>query len=181
MAVLFHTRDLPKTLRASRKKLVLLLFVTLVFVAIGIVEIRSEEASLGGWLCALLFGLGAVVFALNLLPGASYLRLEREGFTFCTLFRRTHMQWARIATFSVHRIPTKSMVGWSYVPGFDLGSAAMRSMNQKLAGCDAALPDTYGCNANDLAETLTALHAELVAKKQLAPDAPMPGQVDEAS
>jgi hypothetical protein len=51
------------------------LVVALIFVVIGVALVRREsgEDVVWGWLCIVFFGLGSVVFAVSLLPGANWL------------------------------------------------------------------------------------------------------------
>ena len=75
----------PLVLRASRRKQLLFLLVCVAFTAIGVMMVRDGDSR--GYFCGGLFALGAVVFVINMLPDASYLKLDEEGFTFCSLFR----------------------------------------------------------------------------------------------
>ena len=63
-------------LRASKRKQIKALFVCLAFVGIGVWEVSSRAAGAFGWLCTLFFGLGGAVFTVQLMPGASYLRVR---------------------------------------------------------------------------------------------------------
>ena len=48
-----------------------------------------------------LFGLCAVVAIMMLLPGAGSLTLGPDGFTLCSLFRKSHTPWRQASDFTV--------------------------------------------------------------------------------
>ena len=152
--------QLPVLLRASRKKHLLFLLVSIAFVAIGVMMVRDGEPM--GYFCSGFFALGAVVFVINMLPNASYLRLDETSFTFCSLFRAHTVPWAAIQEFGVFTIRLKRMVAWNFVPGYT-GSARLQDLSRAVSGFDAALPDTYGLSANDLVEKMAALHDRYTA------------------
>ena len=54
-----------------------------------------------GYPIAGFFGLGVVIFIVQLIPGSAFLRLDSEGFTFCSLYRKTTLPWAAIDGFHV--------------------------------------------------------------------------------
>ena len=146
---------LPLMLHASRVKASLLLAVCLAFTVIG-VWMGIDTHDWIGWACAALFGLGCVVFTLNMLPNASFLRLEEDGFTYSALYRRHTVKWAVTRDFGVMAMRYTRMVGWSFVANHRM-SATMRKLNQAIAGFDAALPDTYGMRAETLAVLMATL------------------------
>ena len=146
---------LPLTLHASLVKASLLLLVCLVFTVIG-VWMGLDTHDWVGWACAGLFGMGCVIFTLNMLPGASYLRLEEDGFTYSALYRKHNVKWAVTRDFGVMSIRYTRMVGWTFVATHKM-SATMRTPNQAIAGFDAALPDTYGMKAMTLAVIMATL------------------------
>ena len=75
------------TLYPKRSRAIRLFFLCAIFVAIGIwMGVTGEWI---GYLIAGFFGLGVVVFIIQLIPGSAYLHLDPEGFTFCSLCRRT--------------------------------------------------------------------------------------------
>ena len=140
------------------------------FVAIG-AWMRGSGGSTWGvpnpWAGAVVIafsGLGAVVFALMLLPGAGSLELDESGFTVCSLFRRRFTPWSAVEGFGLTQIVLRKYVGVTLTPA---GREALRlsRLNTRLVGFDDALPDTYGRTA----EQLAALMNEALA---LAPAAP---------
>jgi len=80
------------------------LIVSLVFVAIGAVALSKGDLGVG-LMCTIVFGLAAVIFVVQLWPGASYLRLTSEGFIVCSLFRvRPLVRWTQVSAFRVERL-----------------------------------------------------------------------------
>lgn len=147
---------LPQVLRPRSAKLVGLLAVSVFFVAAGLWMSQDADNSLVGYGCAAFFGLCAVVFGIQLVPGSSYLRLTEAGFSFCSLFRKSSVRWADVEGFSIIRIAHNDMVGWNYSPHYRT-HATGRSISNAIAGVEAALPDTYGMKATDLAALMNAL------------------------
>ena len=151
--------DLPLTLHPSRARTALWLLLSLVVVAIGVLMVR--DAKLAGYFVGGVFTLGVLVFAINLLPQAAYLRLTEEGFIFCSLFRAQCVLWDTVAEFNVIVLPTATvskprLVAWNFVPGYPSKGSA-RKISQALSGYEAALPDTYGLKHDELAGLMNAL------------------------
>lgn len=145
---------LPIVLRPRRTKLLLLLAVCLAFVAAGLMMVRYGETM--GYVCSALFAVGGLVFAVNLHPSAAYLRLEATGFTFCSLFRARSVLWRDIQNFGVWKNRGNRMVTWNWVASYSGGGRA-RSLSRAVSGSDAALPDTYGLKAAELADVMNTL------------------------
>ena len=146
--------QLPLTLRTSRLRTVLWLGVSLIFVAAGVWVARLGLPS--GYVTAGFFGLGIPIFGVQLLPGASYLRLTSEGFTCCSLFRSHHVRWCEVQEFVVIQIHSYRMVAWNmtaeHAPKGRLGA-----FSKAVSGYEAGLPDTYGLKAEQLAELMEHL------------------------
>ncbi len=147
--------EVPVTLRTSRKKAILGLMGCVVFIAIALSMDHSLFADIG----IAFFGLGAIVFTMQLLPNSSYLRLTREGFTMCSLFRCHTIQWRHVSGFGVGRIYTKKVVGWD--PAHDVSKPG--KVTKALSGFASALPDTYGLGAEELAALMNRLRDEYAA------------------
>ena len=113
--------------------------------------IRTGEQS--GWCVATFFGLGIIVFALQLMPGSAYLHMGPEGFTVCNLFRAQFYRWSDVESFRVTRIRYSKVVAFDFAPHVR-GGERMRKLAASLAGHENVLPDTYGKSAEDLASLL---------------------------
>jgi hypothetical protein len=101
------------------------------------------------------------VFALQFHPKAAYLHLAADGFTICSLFRAHTVRWAQVREFAVIRVGPNRMVGWNYTPDYP-GSGRARAVSKLLAGCEAALPDTYGMKPQELAKLMESLRQRYV-------------------
>lgn len=115
-------------------------------------------------------GLGAIVAAVPLAPGSSYLRLTAEGITVCSFWRKWSYRWSEIECFGVADIATGrrglKMVGLNFSESF-VGrspSLALRSINRRLGGFEGALPDNYGWDDQELADYLNELKARFSDK-----------------
>ncbi len=156
-----RTDDLGDTLvlRPSPWKLLLMLAGSLGFVAIGVFMMPAGEWK--SWLVIGFFGLCAAVFLAQLLPGASYLKLDRDGFTYAALFRTTTVAWTEVSPFTAGYISANRMVK------FDLSDARLTADGTRtaaavargLTGASGALPDTYGMSADALAELMNRWRA----------------------
>ncbi len=146
--------DLPLTYRTQPAKKALLALGAAVFVLLGVWLLpREPRVALAG---IIFFGLCALVGLVNLLPNSSYLTLTEKGFLFVSLFRKHFVEWSDVQSFVPVRIQRRSMVGWNYSPEFR-GSKRLRSVNSAIAGVEAALPDTYGMPAEQLADLMNQL------------------------
>jgi hypothetical protein len=145
---------LNRILRPRPWKWLGILLGCLAFCLIAVLMLRDGRAM--GWFCLAVFGLGSVIAALALLPGANYLRLDDEGLIFCSLFRAHRLRWEDVEGFGVVRVASNRMVGWRYCEGREPEGRGVR-LSLALAGCHAALPENYGLRAEELAQLLEQL------------------------
>src|SRR5713101_7930664 len=87
------------------------LLLSAAFVAGGIFMVSAGQQV--GWLPIFFFGLGVLVFGLQLLPNCSYVRVGPEGFTVCSLFRSHSCRWSDVGVFKVAQLGPKQMVVFS--------------------------------------------------------------------
>jgi hypothetical protein len=106
-----------------------------------------------GWFVSIVFGLGSLVFALQLLPGSSYLLLEPDGFTVRTLYRSQKYAWAEVERFAVTRTGGNKTVAFDFSSEYGKYHVA-RKVAAGISGYEGALPDTYGMKPERLAELL---------------------------
>ncbi|WP_238345815.1 hypothetical protein [Luteimonas saliphila] len=137
-----------ETLRPSPAKWLAMVAISAVFVWIGLRIMGTHP--LIGWSSLVFFGLCGGLAVLNLLPGASCLVLDEDGFEIVSLFRRSRVRWTEVARFGETRVGLHRLVGFDFVDGH-AGSDRLRRVNRNLSGFQAALPDTYGLSARDLA------------------------------
>jgi hypothetical protein len=153
------------TLTPSRGKHLLLLAVAALFVAIGVMMLSQRRVSvLDAWMAyagIAFFGLGIPMFAVQLIPGCSYLKIRPEGFEFRTLWRGARFRWTDVEEFGVARFTAHRMVGFRFSASYDRRRfARVRRLNAALAGYEAALPDNYGMKHGELAALLNRKKAE---------------------
>ena len=144
---------IPVTLRPSRVRTAFLLFGSALFIVGGVFMVLHGKAE--GYLCIAFFTFGLLIFGARLHPRAVYLHLAEESFTYCGLLRARTVRWAQVQEFVVIRVGRSRMVGWSFVP--DPSAGKTRDLSKTLAGCEGALPDTYGLKPRQLAEVLNDL------------------------
>lgn len=101
------------------------------------------------------FGLCTAVALLNLLPGASGLVLDDEGFEIVSLFRRSRIGWDEVARFGEVRVGMQRMVGFDFTDAAR-GGTRLHRVNRSISGFHGALPDTYRLGAAVLAERMEA-------------------------
>ena len=140
----------PITLYPSRAKMLALLACSLAFVAVGV---WFRSAAVGMWLVVGFFGICSVVLLVTSLPGASFLRIEEDGFTFVSLYGPSTLKWSEVTGFYPGKIARRRMVLFDFNPPLASGKK-IRRMNLAICGHEAALPDTYGMSAADLAALL---------------------------
>ena len=126
--------------------------VSLAFTVGGAWMIRSGDRM--GWLCLAFFGLGVLVSILCVLPNASYLELDRDGFTVCAMFRAGTYAWSDVTEFGVGCVFTTKMVMFNFEPTHTRTAGAVRALNAGLTGYEAGIPDTYGLKHEELAELM---------------------------
>ena len=152
-----------EVLRPSPAKWLAMVAISAGFVWVGLRIMGTHP--LVAWACIVFFGLCGAIGLLNLLPGASRLLLDDDGFEMVSLFRRTRVRWADVARFGTTRIGVNTMVGFDFVEGYR-GGDRLRSVNRSLSGFQGALPDTYGMKAAALAERM---EARLAAYRRSSP------------
>jgi len=174
----------PVTLNVSRRKWLWFLVIGLTFAAMGgwmIVEpalFETRIVSLGvrgmipivawAWIILAFFGLGSVVIVLTLLPGASGMTLDANGFVVCSLFRRSTYQWANVDEFEISEVPLGYRSRAMKLVGFNDRSAAQGTvarLNVALAGRNSALPDTYGFKLEDLVGLMSTWRMRALARR----------------
>jgi hypothetical protein len=127
----------------------LLLLVCAAFTAVGVAMLIDSAPK--GWLVTSFFGLCTLIAAVNALPNASFLALDREGFEMRALFRTTRFRWSDIRTFGVATVGVQSMVVFTYTEPYRREHPAARRAFHDIEG---ALPDSYGHTPEQLAALL---------------------------
>jgi|SRR5579862_2002015 len=128
------------------------LFGCLALFVFGVWQVSIRDAGPLAWLYTLFFGLCTAIFIAQIVPGASYLQVRRDGFMYCSLFRKFPViPWQDVSVFRVASVPPS---GFSLVV-FDWQTSShpvVRRVNQHLIGATAGLPDSYGLSPQELAD-----------------------------
>lgn len=150
-------------LRPSPWKMVLLLLVSLGFVSIGIFLLKngsSRADPVMAWLCMIFFGFCALIFLIQLIPGACYLRLAPDGFTVCSTWRKRYYRWDDIFEFGITTVPSgvvrRKIVGFNFSLGSTHPDRHSRTVGFSVAVCgyEAGLQDVYGLGCEKLADLM---------------------------
>lgn len=140
------------------------------FIALG----NTAAAGIGFWLyqrdhsttglaLAAVCSLIAIATAVQLLPGASELVLDSEGFSIRAMFRSQRYRWVDVTGFTVGKIGFNSMVTFNLTEEFKAGSEAERAAAEfmkNINGHEAALPANYGMTPHDLSRLMNQWRSE---------------------
>ena len=149
----------PVTLYPSRRKWLLVLAGCVLFVVAGLWMVQREAPV--GWLSVIFFGMGAIVSTVVLLLRVNALTLDAAGFEINSI-RPFRLSWQDAKNFdAITSSPGSWMVGFKVV-----NPSSIFKLNRAISGCDAAVPDTYGLSAYDLAALMTQWRERAAATPQ---------------
>jgi hypothetical protein len=158
----------PVTLHPSRIRYVGLLAASLGFVAALVFMLQHGSIGPGGalkaWLGIAFFGVGALIGAVMLLPGAGRLTLDADGFERVTLFMKFPASWQQASDFIVweHRTGRGHRVRLVAYDDNCVGD----NMSRRLSGRNAGLPDTYGLSPEELARLMTQWRGRALTRRR---------------
>jgi hypothetical protein len=137
----------PITLHPSRTKWILMLLSCAFFGASGAWMVAKGAS--GGWPCLIFFGLGTIVAIRMLWPGMVSLKLDQNGLLETRLLGFRASRWQDVSGFA-----SVSIGLWDYVlyDNANVVRPAIGALNP--TGKNAALMDTYGLSAADLARVM---------------------------
>lgn len=138
-------------LRPKPLKNVVLGLVCLAFTIGGVFISLEEEWK--GWLIASFFGLGLLVFIVQLIPGSSQLTLTQEGFIVTSLFRSHFTKWTNVTFFRVDLIGHSKFVQFDYDTDFKKYMMSRR-IAKLISGNHGALPSNYGMSLSELCDLM---------------------------
>ncbi len=149
-------KDDTLLLKPRKTRQVRVLLAGLIFVSIGILMVQAHNML--GWLLVTFFGLGVLVFAVNMLPNSAYLRLTKDGFEVRQLFKSFFYKWSDVQDFQTrvrlhHGIPIRTYVAFNFASTYTK-LAKMRALAKAISGCEGQLPDNFGMEAQELAELM---------------------------
>ncbi|MCY0977739.1 hypothetical protein PGH12_15345 [Chryseobacterium wangxinyae] len=124
---------LPVTFYPGKIKNIFLMLISLGFVILGISLLDKNI-----WIAVLniiFFGLCFIVYVINFIPNATYLKLSEKGIEMKTLFKTTFIPWRAIKSFGIRNIVIMKTVT------FELDENVI---DAKVKSKTGAFPDTYG-------------------------------------
>ena len=138
----------PVKLYSSRRKWLRLLFTCSLLAVAGLLMVLYGIS--GGWFFLVVFGVLSIISVAMLLPGASSLELDQEGFEVTRFYQRHRAHWQEVKRFEafLQYRSTEKMVIYDDVRSPD---TLLVRVNKALAGHNAFLPDTYGLSGDELA------------------------------
>jgi hypothetical protein len=149
----------PETIVQSRWKTMLLMLVSIGFVAIGLYLLTqpvSQGHLLATWGAIGLFGLGVPISAVSIVRPRT-LTLDADDFTMAGGLQRAPMRilWSDIDSFSVYRLPRGGkMIGVRYRAG--RGPQGMLARALRAVGPGGALPTGWALSPDAVVERLNA-------------------------
>jgi hypothetical protein len=144
---------MPKTkiLKPSVFKTILCLLGSLCFVALTPLVI--DKNAIAAWSGLILFGLGVIVFIIQLFPNTSYLKLTEEGFEVKSLFKSHFTKWSDVESFEVGYLGNNKAVMFNYSENHTKQKLG-KQVASAMTGAEGGLPNTYGMKAKELAELM---------------------------
>jgi hypothetical protein len=141
-------------LKSSRGRRFWLIVGSLMLAVAGLFVLASSDGLFMSLAGAVLLGLGAVLFVVQLVrPDA--LTLRRDEFSFTSLGMRTRFAWADVAGFGVVQVPVRrGTVARVGIRMHVHNSALRRRMTGMSGEYDSALPDSYGLSVAELCTLL---------------------------
>jgi len=137
-------KNSPIILRPGKGKSILLFVISTAFVCLGIS--LWETHKLPAAFTVIFFGLCLLVFIINLIPNASYLKIDDQGIEMKNLFRSTFIPWNAVSGFKTKSVFLSTMVV------FELNQKLPEASGMKVK--TGAFPDTYGMAGKKLAALL---------------------------
>ncbi|SRX53819.1 STM3941 family protein [Aequorivita sp. CIP111184] len=142
-----------ETLILKPKKIttIIWLLICTLFVITGFTVM--DEKILVKWVGIIFFGLGIIVFIIELFPNSAYLKLSNEGFEVCSLYRSNFTKWEEVDGFGIFYIRFHAMVVFNYT-GEHKKHKTGKKVARFLSSYQGALPQTYGVKTIKLAELM---------------------------
>lgn len=153
-------RNETKILKPNKLKTIGFLLISCFFVIFAFNMIKEEP--LMGWIGISFFGLGIIVFIIQLLPNSTYLKLTNEGFEIRNLYKSDFTKRSDVKVFKIGTIPMhiyggyvrqKKMVMLDYVKTHKKHRRG-KMASKALSGSHGALPDSYGKSIEELVQIM---------------------------
>ena len=144
-----------------RRRLGLLFFVSLLW----IVMTATSSRRTGGGIISFIFAIFVFMSAGSLLPGATWLKLDSQGFTVRYWFKDTIYRWIDVKEFKLITqrymfIPIRRSVGFTFSESYPRNPISR--MFGAIAAFDRNLPDNYGMKAQELLVLLESSRRQAV-------------------
>jgi len=137
--------------RASIKKALFVLVVSICFVTVGLW--MSTENPVVGRFFACFFAVGIPVSLLMMRPNSTYLRLDQSGFEIVTIFRRYALKWSEVEAFHLVKLSSAKAIGIVYSPEYTK-QRTCRAVSSALSGVEGAIADQYCAPLQEICQTL---------------------------
>jgi hypothetical protein len=146
----------PVTLSAPRKIQIRPLVISALFTAMALAQVHEHSSSKLAWFSLIFFGFGTIAFVVAMLPRATTLTLDQDGFVATRAFVRNRSRWQDVTNFvaSPALPPAPSDVKIVWFNDTQWQKWKLARMETKMLGYNAALPATYGFPAEDLANLM---------------------------
>ena len=138
-------------LRPKITQTILLIIICFTFVVLGIVLNDLENIKL--LMVLVFFGLGLVIFIIQLIPGSTQLTLSTNGFLITSLFRSHFIKWSDVKIFRIGYLHRSQAVMFDFIES-DNKDKSRKSIAKALTKGHGALPNNYGLSAMDLLDKM---------------------------
>ncbi|MCF2873404.1 MULTISPECIES: STM3941 family protein [Tenacibaculum] len=153
--------------KQNKLKSIILIIICTAFVIIGISML--EKQSLVAWLQIMFFGLGIVVFFIQLLPNSSYLKLNNEGFEVRSLYRSTFTKWTDVTSFKLGKLHNSRMILFDYSDQHKKWKN-VKKLSKLIANNEGGIQTSYKIPSSELVEILNQYKQRSEKNQQLKTD-----------
>lgn len=112
-----------------------------------------DEEPVMGWFIISFFGLGVLVFAIQLIPGSAELKLTERGFTITNLFKSHFTKWSDVESFREGYLGPNKAVLFDYADTHAKHQVG-KLIAKELSGNHGALPSKYGFKTSELVKIM---------------------------
>jgi len=127
----------PIVYPASKTRSLGVIVIGLIFIVIGVLMI-SEQPWIA-WPSIAFMSVLTIIVSINILPNASYLKLDEKGFETKSLYKTSFTEWKDVDRFFSGNVSGNKMVLFNFKPEYQ-PQTKLRSFNTGLLGVEAAMP-----------------------------------------
>jgi len=136
---------------ASKASNLRIVAIGIIFLVIAVLMVSEEPWF--AWPSLVIMSVIIVAVGINLLPNASYLRLDEKGFEAKSMYRSGFTEWKDVDHFFSGHLSNKKMVLYNFKPEYDRQSK-LRSFNTGLVGVEAAMPIKINFTVEETAQIM---------------------------